>query len=423
MGRGKRVGVLLVVACAALIAPSAASAVNPPNPIGFSPTGSLSTVREFPGAASLPGGKVLVAGGYDGTNTLQSTEIFNPVTGSFSPGPLMGKPRYSPAMATLADGRVLLAGGGVEPNVTTAEIFNPATGTFSATPGLMLEPRYDAGAARMPDGRVLIAGGFHSGSQLNTAEIFNPATGQFTSAGTMGAHRDGPAVAALADGRILIAGGYAGSNNYLRSAEVFTPSTGKFSPVGPLGVARYGPSGSTLPGDRALVAGGGDELNYLKTSEVFNGASNTFSAAGVGLLSTAREEAAAAPLADGRVLVAGGYNGDLNPAQLKSAEVLSVPANAFKAKLNGGRVIFKVKDHGIAQVRDVSVKAATTAKKKKPKLVKTSSKKGGPGKIKVIVKLTALGNARLAQKGKLRFRVTYTPDGGLAATKKLTLRG
>jgi hypothetical protein len=39
------------------------------------------------------------------------------------------------------------------------------------------------------------------------------------------------------------------------------------------------------------------------------------------------------------------------------------------------------------------------------------------------VKLTKQGSAKLAQKGKLKIKVAYTPDQGLAATKKLTLRG
>jgi hypothetical protein len=39
------------------------------------------------------------------------------------------------------------------------------------------------------------------------------------------------------------------------------------------------------------------------------------------------------------------------------------------------------------------------------------------------VKLTKRGAAQLASKGKLRIRVVYTPDGGVAATKKLKLRG
>jgi len=41
----------------------------------------------------------------------------------------------------------------------------------------------------------------------------------------------------------------------------------------------------------------------------------------------------------------------------------------------------------------------------------------------VKVKLTKQGAAKLAQKGKLTIRVVYTPDQGLAATKKLKLRG
>ena len=37
--------------------------------------------------------------------------------------------------------------------------------------------------------------------------------------------------------------------------------------------------------------------------------------------------------------------------------------------------------------------------------------------------LTKQGAAKLAQKGKLKVKVAYIPDGGLAKTKKLTLRG
>ena len=133
-----------------------------------------------------------------------------------------------------------------------------------------------------------------------------------------------------------------------------------------------------------------------------------------------REEAAAATLPDGRVLVAGGYDG----TSLASAEVLSVPSNAFNAKLKGRKVKFSVTNEGVAEATDTSTKLATTAKKKKkPKLVKTTSKKGGPGKIVVKIKLTNQGSAKLAQKGKLTIKVAYTPDGGLAATKKLKLRG
>jgi hypothetical protein len=416
-----RAAALAIAASVALILPATASALNP---VSFSPTGSLNVPRDYPGAATLPDGRVLVAGGGNsGSPYLSSTEIFNPATATFGPGPSMGVARFSPATAGLADGRVLLAGGGAGGDAATAEIFNPATGSFSAVPGTMTEPRYDAGAALLPDGRVLIAGGFYVGAQLDTAEIFNPSTGQFTSASTMGVHRDGPAVVALTDGRVLIAGGYDGTD-YLKSAEVFDPATGKFSPIGSMTTARYAPAAAPLPGGRVMIAGGeGDGNGYPVSAEIFDAATNSFSSAGIGSLGGARTETAAAPLADGRVLVAGGYNGTLPTHQLKSAEILSVPSNSFKAKLKGRKVIFNVSNEGTGEATDSSTKLATTAKKKKPKLVKTTTKHGGPGKIVVKIKLTKQGAAKLAQKGKLRIRVAYIPDQGLAATKKLKLRG
>jgi hypothetical protein len=121
------------------------------------------------------------------------------------------------------------------------------------------------------------------------------------------------------------------------------------------------------------------------------------------------------------VLVAGGY---VHPDPLDSAEVLSVPSNSFKAKLKARKVTFTVSNEGTGEATDSSTKLATTAKKKKkkPKLVKTTTRHGGPGKITVKVKLTKQGAAKLALKGKLKVKVAYIPDGGLAATKKLTLR-
>ncbi len=149
----------------ALVVPTSASAINT---VTFSPAGSMAVPREYPGAARLPDGRVLVVGGGNNAGAEASTEIYDPATGAFSPGPTMLRKQYGPATVTLADGRVLIAGGGVEPNVTFAEIFDPKTGTFSPTPGLMTQARYDATGALLPDGRVLIAGGYHMG-QLNTA--------------------------------------------------------------------------------------------------------------------------------------------------------------------------------------------------------------------------------------------------------------
>jgi hypothetical protein len=403
-----------------LVAPATASAVNP---VSFSPAGDMTTARDGAGAATLPDGRVLVAGGYLGNpipTYLDSTEFYNPSTNSFNAGPMMSTKRYAPAMVALADGRILVAGGyDGSANTAKSEIFDPKTGAFSPV-GDLAEPIELAEGALLPDGRVLIVGGYDdSGFSTNATEIFNPSINTWSFGPTYPKKTYGTAVAPIAGGRILTAGGYdSDPGDYF--ADAFTFAGSAFSPVGALPTENYYPAGAPLPGGRALIAGGYDSSDYLATATAFDPNTNSFSSAGIGNLLHKREEPGAAELKDGRVLVAGGWDGNA----LKSAELLSVPSNSFKAKLKGRKVTFTVSNQGTGEATDTSTKLATTAKKKKkPKLVKTTTKHGGPGKIVVKVKLTKQGAAKLAQKGKLQIKVAYIPDQGLAATKKLKLRG
>jgi hypothetical protein len=74
---------------------------------------------------------------------------------------------------------------------------------------------------------------------------------------------------------------------------------------------RYEAAAAPLPDGRVLVAGGiVSNLSlyqcYLSSAEVFDPTTNSFSSEGIGSMSVPRAAAAAAPLPDG-VLVAGGY--------------------------------------------------------------------------------------------------------------------
>jgi hypothetical protein len=411
-----------------MVVPASAGAVNQ---VTFSQVGNLTTLREYPGAARLPDGRVLVAGGYDSNtgDSLNTAEIFDPKTSTFSASGVgtMADIRYAPAVAALPDGRVLVAGGwdsNTTSDLATAEVFNPSSGTFSPV-GSMTIPREEAGAAILPDGRVMVIAGVSDGDTLDTTEIFDPKTNSFTPGPTFPYLTYGPAAAVISGGQILVAGGYNGdTSEYLDNAVVFNPASNSFSTVSSLPSHIWGAAGASMPQGRALVAGGYDpDLNggdEVASAQIFDPATNAFSSTGIGNLVHAREEAAGVELNDGRVLVAGGW---ADSEALNTAEVLSVPSNAFKAKLKGRKVTFTVTTEGVAQATDVSTKVATTAKKKKkPKLVKTTSKHGGPGRIVVKIKLTKQGSAKLRQKGKLNVRVVYTPDQGLAATKKLKLR-
>jgi hypothetical protein len=399
--------------------PATADALNQ---VTFSEAGNLTTKRDFPGAALLPDGRVLVVGGNSGSGDLKTAEVFDPKTNTFSPlGVTMNSIRMAPSTASLPDGRVLIAGGyNGSVDEASAEVYNPGAGTFSPI-GPMPSPRAGAATASLPDGSVLLAGGYDNGTYLDTSLIFNPATNTFSTAPNLPDHPYGSAAAPISGGRILVAGGYANPPDlYLDRALLFDGSA--FTATGSLPTHTYAPAAAPMPQGRALVAGGYDDAigDDLPRALIFDPASGSFSSAGIGNLLHKREEAAAVELQDGRVLVAGGYaDGDA----INTAEVLSVPANSFKAKLKGRKVTLSVTTEGVAQTTDVSTKVATTAKKKKkPKLVQTTKKRGGPGKITVKIKLTKRGSAQLSQKGKLKVRVVYTPDQGIAATSKVKLR-
>jgi hypothetical protein len=380
---------------------------------------------------------VLVAGGFSGGSGgfLASAEIFSTATDTFSSAGIgsMSYPRTGAAAAPLPDGKVLVAGGssGSGTYYDSAEIFDPASNSFSPVANPMTAFREGPAAVPLSDGRVLVAGGWNGANNLSSAEVFTPGStdtdGTFSPVGFMGTARSFPVAAPLPGGRVLVAGG-ANSTGGLASAVVFDPATNTFSPTGGMSTARHGAVAAALPDGRVLVAGGNDgSINpfIFSSAEVFDPATNSFSSAGIGSMGVARSTPVAAPLPDGRVLVAGGYNSDA----LSSAEIFAA-SNSFTTKVKGKKLLVSVSATGKVDVADAASKAlagATAAKKKKPLLLKPSSASGGPGTITVKLKLTRAAKKKLASKGKLKLRakVTFTPVGGIANTQtvKLKLKG
>src|SRR5215204_4141001 len=130
--------------------------------------------------------------------------------------------------------------------------------------------------------------------------------GSFGSTGSMGAARYAAVAAPLKDGRVLVAGGYydgGGGDHYLASAELFNPATNTFSSagIGAMSTPRRGAVAAPLPDGSVLVAGGNDGSTRLSSAEVFNPATNGFTA--VNDMGAPRARQAAVPLPDGRVLL------------------------------------------------------------------------------------------------------------------------
>jgi len=105
-------------------------------------------------------------------------------------------------------------------------------------------------------------------------------------------------------------------------------ATPYFAPNGPMTAPRYAPAAAPLPDGRVLIAGGSNSSEfYLDSAEIFNPVTGDFSAL-AGLMTAERVGATAAPLADGRILIAGGMDAN---GVLDSAETFDPATGTFTA--------------------------------------------------------------------------------------------
>ncbi len=86
-----------------------------PSGESFTVTGTMTSARRRPTATLLDDGRVLVAGGFAGEGDyftfIDSTEFYDPGTGTFSVGPSMTTPRLEHTATVLPGGLVLVVGG------------------------------------------------------------------------------------------------------------------------------------------------------------------------------------------------------------------------------------------------------------------------------------------------------------------------
>jgi hypothetical protein len=245
--------------------------------LATNPGTELTTPRFGAVAAPLPNGEVLIAGGSNGSSFLQSAELFNPVTDTFTALTASGNTelaftRAYAVAAPLPNGDVMITGGaGNSGCVSSTEIFNPVTGTFSQLPasGNLKACVEGATAAPLPNGDVLIAG------DGTNAQLFNPSTDTFSQLSTGSAITEFATASSLPDGQVLIAGGGAGESSPSAAAFVFNPSTNTFTALPVSGstemtVARDAPFSAPLPNGEMLIGAGFSSESFTSdTAEVY----------------------------------------------------------------------------------------------------------------------------------------------------------
>jgi hypothetical protein len=160
---------------------------------------------------------------------------------------------------TLQDGRILITGFGSEDG-RLAEVLDPTTGQTVA-----IRPSADRilaqGAVPLPDGRVLLIGWRYAepvSNGVSLAWALDPATLALTAVGPMTTDRFEFGIVALPDGRVVLAGGSPDqeSREQLASVEIFDPATNTFAAAGSLAQSRSGHQLTLLADGRILVSGG-----------------------------------------------------------------------------------------------------------------------------------------------------------------------
>lgn len=332
-GAGKRIAraVLLAVTGLLALAPGATA-----TGLFSRLPGEMLEGRYTPAVGLLPGGKVLISGGFNGGSALNTAERYDPASGTFEKlAATQVIPHGEQATVTLPDGHILLVGGwnSTAHGLKSLELFDPATLTFEKLTAEMAVERDGPGAALLPDGKVLIVDGApYTGPYTPTAEIYDPATETLAKASAPLEGRYQPVAVSLPNGKVLISGGYSGepAEEFLNTAELYDPATGRFTKLEGPGhepaERRDEAGGVTLQSGRVLIAGGyNHEGKDLKSAEAFDYATNTFTKL-PDLLSEARDGPTAVLLPDGRALFVAGYNEALPLASrsLKSIDVTSV---------------------------------------------------------------------------------------------------
>ena len=245
-------------------------------------------------------------------------------TGTWQEAGVLSEVRSDATATELADGRVLVAGGANHDSVLGSAEILTANGDVRVVAN-MSTPRAGHTATRLPDGRVLVTGGLtQGGAGTATAEIFDPTAETWTTI-AMGVSRAHHTATLLTDlGVVAVAGGeVAGAPS--ASIEIFDPRTETFHPfAAPLLRARSGQAAAALASGQVMIAGGRDSAGVLGSTEIVD-VRRGWVAAGPAMISP-RADATATELLDGSVLVAGGTDG---ARELRTAERFTPAAGRF----------------------------------------------------------------------------------------------
>jgi hypothetical protein len=138
----------------------------------------MTTARRYHAAAPLKPGLVLVVGGTTGTpgameKLTGTAEIYDAMTDKWAPAPPLATARSRHSATLLGDGRVLVTGGtDVNDSLQSAEVLLPGAAAWTLAGG-MVQGHRDHTAVLLGTDEVLVAGGLLHFEAVSFAELFH----------------------------------------------------------------------------------------------------------------------------------------------------------------------------------------------------------------------------------------------------------
>ena len=297
----------------------------------------LSRARVAHTATLLTGGDVMIAGGYSTpSQPVTDVDVYDPLADKWKTTNSMKTARFGHTATMLTNRKVLVAGG-VGANgaaLSSAEIFDAPSQTWTLEPNAMPQARAFHSASLLPNGSLFVVGGFASlsGAANNVGIVYSPDSRLWASAGTFGEARGAHTATILANARVLIAGGASDGSltSALSTVEFFDPAVGKWLTQGStLNQLRYDHTATLLANGKVLFAGGRDSNGSMKSVELYDPATDTWTQTSD--MNVPRADHTATLLRNGKVLVAGGIN---SGTILDSAEVYDPVTGSWAATAN-----------------------------------------------------------------------------------------
>ena len=343
-------------------------------------TSSMTTARQGHTATLLSTNKVLVVGGTNGNTTLASAELYDRTTGTWAAtGSMINARQWHTAVQLntssnpTTSGKVLVAGGrNGSTSLYTAELYSPSAGTWMAAANLNANaPREQHTATVLTSGKVLVIGGVSGSTVLATAATYDPSSGVGTWTGTTGpmpgARKFHTATLITTsntqlNGKVLVVGGNSGTASQ-PSVYLYDPAQLAFSTLTPLTTPREGHTATVLSNSKVLFAGGKNGTTTLNTAIVYDPSTGAGNWSAVGNMTAARQAHSASRLSNGQVLVAGGSNGTntLSSAELfngtnswATTTVMPAPVQAHTATLLGNSMVLIAGGLNVATVQSAA---------------------------------------------------------------------